>query len=69
MYVKVSIKEQRIIGTPEAGSQKCSVKKSLLRNFAKIHRKTPAPRSFFNKIAGLKPVALLKRDSGTGLFL
>ena len=31
----------------------------------KIHRKTPVPESPFNKVAGLRPAALLKRDSGT----
>ena len=25
--------------------------------------------SFFNEVAGLRPATLLKRDSGTGLFL
>ena len=31
----------------------------------KIHRKTPVPESPFNKVAGLRPANLLKRDSGT----
>ena len=26
---------------------RCSVRKGVLRNFAKIHRKTPVPESFF----------------------
>ena len=30
---------------------------------------TCARVSFFNKVAGLKPATLLKRDSGTGVFL
>ena len=30
-------------------------------NFAKIHRKTPVPGLFCNKVAGLAPSALLKR--------
>ena len=36
-------------------------KKFVLKNFTKIHRKTPVPESFFNKIAGLKPATLLKK--------
>ena len=31
----------------EALVQSCSDKKSVLRNFAKIYRKTPAPESLF----------------------
>ena len=48
----------------------CSVKKVFLK-FRKIYRKTPAPESPFNKVAGLplRPKTPLKRDSGTGFFL
>ena len=35
----------------------------------KIHRKITMPESLFNKVAGLRPATLLKRDSGTGVFL
>ena len=44
-------------------NKRCSLK------FWKIHRKTPVPESFFIEVAGLKPATLLKRDSGTGVFL
>ena len=31
--------------------------------------KTPAPKTFFNNVAGLSLATLLKRGSGTGVFL
>ena len=49
--------------------QRCTVKKSVLRNFAKFIGKHLCQSLFFNKVAGLRPVTLLKRDSGTGVFL
>ena len=36
-------------------------KKSCSRKFRKVHRKTPVPN--------IRPVTLLKRDSGTNVFL
>lgn len=39
------------------------------RTFSKVHRKTPALESIFNKIAGLQPLNLFERDSGTGVCL
>ena len=44
-------------------------KKGVLKNFAKFTGKQPVPESLFNKVAGLRPGALLKRDSDTGVFL
>ena len=37
--------------------------------FENIYRKTPVLESHFNKVVGLRPGALLKRDSNTGVFL
>ena len=34
-----------------------------------IHRKTPVLESVFNKIAGLRPATLFKRDPETSVFL
>ena len=52
--IKVSIKEQRIIGTPEAAVQGCSVcKRGVLRNFAKFTKKCLRQSFFFNKVTGL----------------
>ena len=44
-------------------------KKRCSYKFCKIHRKTPSPESFFYKAAGLRRATLLKRSSGTGVFL
>ena len=48
----MNVQKQR----PEAFCKKmCSWK------FHKIHRKTPVPEAFFNKVAGLRPATLLKK--------
>ena len=41
--------------------QRCSVRKGVLRNFAKFTGKQLCQSLFFNKVAGLKPVTLLKK--------
>ena len=47
--------------------QSPSVKRGVLRNFAKFPEKHMCQSLFFNKVAGLRPATLLKRDS-TGAF-
>ena len=42
---------------PEAVVCRCS------SNFRKFHREAPVLESLFNKVAGLRPATLLKRDS------
>ena len=49
--------------------QRCSVRKGFLKNFAKSRGKHLCQVLFFNKIAGPKPDALLKKDFGTAVFL
>ena len=44
--------ENGFAGYIEAVSRRCFEKKMCLRNFAKIHRKTPLAEYFFNKVAG-----------------
>ena len=44
-------------------------KKGVLRNFAKFKGKHLCQSLFFNKVAGLRPATLFKKDSGTGFFL
>ena len=51
----------------ESSHQRCSMK--IAGQFRNIHRKTPLPETLFNKVAGLRPGTLLKRDSNTGVFL
>ena len=41
--------------------QRCSIRKSVLRNFAKFTRKHMYQSLFFNKIEGLRPATLLKK--------
>ena len=45
------------------------MKKGVLRNFTKFTGKQLRQSLFFNKVADLKSVTLLKTDSGTGVFL
>ena len=40
---------------------RCSVKKGVLKNFAKFTQRNPVPESFFNKVADLRPATLLKK--------
>ena len=40
---------------------RCSVKKGVLRNFAKFTGKHLCQSLFFNKVAGLRPATLLKK--------
>ena len=47
----------------------CSVKKGSLRNFTKFTGKQLCQRLFLNKVAGLRSATLIKRVSGTGVFL
>ena len=42
-------------------------KKGVLRNFAKYSGKH-LRQSLFDKVTGLRPATLLKRDPGTGVF-
>ena len=44
-------------------------KKNGPRNFTKFTAKHVCQSLFFNKVVGLSSAALLKRDSGTGVFL
>ena len=41
--------------------QRCSLRKGVLRNFAKFTGKHLRQSLFFNKVAGLGPATLLKR--------
>ena len=58
-----------ISGNYRSSHRRCSVRKGVLRNFAKFTGKNLCLRLFFNKITGLRAATLLKRDSGTGVFL
>ena len=49
--------------------QRCSMKIGGLRNFTKFTGKHLCQSLFFNKVAGLRPATLFKKDPGTGVFL
>ena len=53
----------------EAVAQQWSVKKGVLRNFAKFTGKHLWQSLFLSKVAGLRPATLFKKDFGTGVFL
>ena len=58
----------------EAIAQRCSVKKvfckkGVLKNFTKFTGKHLCQGLFFNKVAGLRLVHLLTKDSNTAVFL
>ena len=44
-------------------------KKRCSKNFAKFTGKQLCQSFFFNKVAGLRPVTLLTKDPGIGVFL
>ena len=53
----------------KSSHRRSSVKKGVLRIFAKFTGKHLCHGLFLNKVAGLKPATLLKRDSGRVVFL
>ena len=48
--------------------RRCSKTKGVLNIFAKFTRKHLSESLFFNKIVGIRPATLLKRDCSTGTF-
>ena len=44
-------------------------KKGVLKISQNSKEKQPCQSLFFNKVAGLRSATLLRRDSGTGIFL
>ena len=48
---------------------RCSVRKGVLKTFAKFTGKHLCQNLFLNRVTGLRPATLLKRDSGAGAFL
>ena len=45
--------------------QRCSIMKGVLRNFAKFTGKHLCQNLIFNKVAGLRPATLLKKETLT----
>ena len=51
-----------VSGSFRSSHQRCSVKKGVLRNFAKFTGKRLYQRIFFNKVAALRSATLLKES-------
>ena len=56
-------------GGARSGHRRSSVRKGVLRNFTKFTIKHFCQSLFLDKISGDRPVTLVKKDSGTGVFL
>ena len=52
----------------DAAVCRCSVKKVFLNIFTKFTKKHLCQSLFFNKVAGLRPATLLRKDTGTSVF-
>ena len=69
MLLPVSLNEKlgayeinnKAISIIRSSHRRCSVKKGVLRNFAKFTGKHLCQSVFFNKVAGLRPATLLKK--------
>ena len=64
VIVMASVRLKRLLNSllpsPISSHQKCSMKKSVLENFAKFSGKHMCQSLFFNKVAGLRPVNFVK---------
>ena len=61
--------QELIFFTTEAVARRCSVaKKDVLKIFAKFAEEHMCQSVFFNKVAGVRPATLLRKDSGTCVF-
>ena len=56
-------------GSCRSSCQEVYCKNGVLGNFAKFTGKRLCQSLFFNKVTGIRPASLLKRDYGTGFFL
>ena len=54
--------------TTRTSDQRCSVRKGVLRNFAKFTGKHLCQVLFYNKVAGPEPAALLKKETLAQVF-
>ena len=65
-YLKCSCKKWQ---KSRSSHRRCSVRKGVLRNFAKFTGKHPCQRLFFNRVGGLKPATLFKKRLWRRCFL
>ena len=55
------VSAELLIPIYRSSHQSCSMKKGVLKNFAKFTGKHLCQSLFFNKVAGLRPTTLLKK--------
>ena len=65
----ISHTKRQILKEHRNSCPKMFCKKDVLRNFIKLTRKELCQSLYFNEVETLRPVTLLKGDSGTGVFL
>ena len=68
----ISCKKISVFSQPtsyRSSNRRCSVRKGVLRNFAKFTEKHLCQVLFFDKVAGLGMQLYPKEHSGTGVFL
>ena len=53
----------RTWASDRSSHRKCSVRKAILRNFANFTGKHLCKSLFFNKVSGLRPATLLKKET------
>ena len=63
------LRHERVKSAFRSSHPEVFCKKGILRNFAKFIGKHQCQSLFFNKVAGLRGATVLKRDSGTVVFL
>ena len=68
-YFVVTRVESLVQQTYRSSHRTCSIKKGVLENFTKFTGKHLRQSLFLNKVAGLRPATLFKKDSATGVFL
>ena len=56
-----SLKLKLLLSWDQKQSSRGILYKRCLRKFHKIHRKIPVPKSFFDKVAALRPTTILKK--------
>ena len=69
LITEVNIQIYFAVSTSRNSCPEVFCKKGVLRNIAKFTGKHLCQGLFFNTVASLSPVTLLKKDSGTHAFL
>ena len=72
LFLTMSVKFDHTISNLQnwrSSHRRCSIKKDIIKDFAKFTGKHLRWSIFFNKVESLKPETLLKRDSNPGAFL